>query len=166
MKKFVRFVDAMNRSIGKVACLVIIPMAAITVYEVIMRRVFNAPTFWAFEMIVYTYGVHFMFGMSVAYLYDRHVRIDVIVIQFPRKVQLWLRLITFWLIFLPFIAAFTYAAIRYASYSWAIWEHSWSAWKPPLYPYKTVMPVTMFLLLLQGFANFFRDWYELKGETI
>jgi len=33
-------------------------------------------------------------------------------------------------------------------------------------PYKTVMPVTMFMLLLQGIANFVRDYYELKGEKI
>jgi len=160
MKKFVHFVDYINDHIGKVACLLILPMAAVTVYEVMMRRVFNAPTSWGF------YGAHYMFGMAAAYLYDRHVRIDIIVLQLPRKAQIWLRLITFWLIFVPFIGAFTYAAIVYAAHSWAIWEHSWSAWKPPLYPYKTVMPVTMFFLLLQGIANFFRDCYELKGEKI
>jgi TRAP-type mannitol/chloroaromatic compound transport system permease small subunit len=166
MKKFVRFVNAMNDRIGKVACLLILPMAGVTVYEVMMRRVFNAPTSWGFEMTVYTYGAHYMFGMAAAYLYDRHVRIDVIVLQLPRKAQLWLRLITFWLIFVPFIGAFTYAATVYAAHSWEVWEHSWSAWKPPLYPYKTVMPVTMALLFLQGLANFFRDCYELKGEKI
>ena len=166
MKKFVRFVSAMNDRIGRVACLLILPMAGITVYEVMMRRVFNAPTSWGFELTVYTYGAHYMFGMAATYLYDRHVRIDIIVLQLPRKAQLWLRLITFWIIFVPFIGCFTYAAIVYAAHSWEIWEHSWSAWKPPLYPYKTVMPVTMALLFLQGLANFFRDYYELKGEEI
>ncbi len=166
MKKFARFICAMNDRIGKVACVLIIPMAAVVVYEVIMRRVLNMPTSWGFEMTVYIYGAHFMFGMAPALLYDRHVRIDVIVLQMPKKVQIILRLITFWLIFVPFIAAFTYAATLYAAHSWEIWEQSWSAWKPPLYPYKTVMPVTMFMLLLQGIANFVRDYYELKGEKI
>jgi TRAP-type mannitol/chloroaromatic compound transport system permease small subunit len=46
------------------------------------------------------------------------------------------------------------------------WEHSWSAWKPALYPYKTVIPVSLFLLLLQGAANFIRECYQLKGEKI
>ncbi|MCU0596411.1 MAG: C4-dicarboxylate ABC transporter permease, partial [Desulfobacterota bacterium] len=72
----------------------------------------------------------------------------------------------FWLIFVPFVGAFTYAATLYAAHSWSVWEHSWSAWKPPLYPYKTLMPVSMFLLFLQGIANFFREYYELKGEKI
>jgi len=46
------------------------------------------------------------------------------------------------------------------------WEHSWSAWKPPLYPFKTIIPVSLLLLLLQGLANFIREWYQLKGEDI
>ncbi len=166
MKKFARFICALNDRIGKVACLLIIPMAAIVVYEVFMRRLFNMPTKWGFEMTVYTYGAHFMFGMAPALLYDRHVRIDVIVLQFPRKVQLILRLLTFWFIFVPFVGAFTYAAILYAAHSWEVWEHSWSAWKPPLYPYKTIMPVSMFLLFLQGIAMHIREYYELKGEKI
>jgi TRAP-type mannitol/chloroaromatic compound transport system permease small subunit len=166
MKKFVRFVDAMNNGIAKWACLIILPMVGVTFYEVIMRRVLNMPTMWGFEMTVYLYGAHFMLGMAATYLYDRHVRIDVIVLQLPKKVQLVLRLITFWLIFVPFVGAFTYAATIYAAHSWSVWEHSWSAWKPPLYPYKTIMPVGMVLLLLQGIANFFREYYELKGEKI
>ncbi|RJQ65363.1 MAG: TRAP transporter small permease subunit [Desulfobacteraceae bacterium] len=166
MKRFARFICAMNDRIGKVACLLILPMAAVVVYEVFMRRVLNMPTSWAFEMTVYIYGAHFMFGMAPALLYDRHVRIDIIVLQMPQKVQLWLRLLTFCFIFVPFVGAFTYAATEYAAHSWAVGEHSWSAWKPPLYPYKTIMPVTMFLLLLQGIATFVREYYELKGEKL
>lgn len=166
MKKFARFICAMNDRIGKIACLLVIPMAAVVVYEVIMRRLLNMPTSWGFEMTVYIYGAHFMFGMAPALLYDRHVRIDVIVLQLPKKARLVLRLITFWLIFVPFVGAFTYAATLYAAHSWEVWEHSWSAWKPPLYPYKTIMPVTMILLFLQGIANFVREYYELKGEKI
>jgi TRAP-type mannitol/chloroaromatic compound transport system permease small subunit len=101
MKKFVRFVDALNNGIAKWACLLILPMVGVTFYEVIMRRVLNMPTKWGFEMTVYLYGAHFMMGMAATYLYDRHVRIDVIVLQLPKKVQLVLRLITFWLIFVP-----------------------------------------------------------------
>jgi TRAP-type mannitol/chloroaromatic compound transport system permease small subunit len=107
-----------------------------------------------------------MLGMAIAYLYDRHVRIDVIVTALPEKVQLWLRIFTFLFIFVPFIGALTYAAIQYAAHSWSVWEHSWSAWKPPLYPYKTVMPVALILLFVQGIATFIRDIYKLKGEDI
>ena len=107
-----------------------------------------------------------MLGAAYTHLYDRHVRIDVIYQLFSEKVRLWLNLLTFLFIFLPFVGGLSYAATMYAAHSWSVWEHSWSAWKPPLYPYKTVMPVAMIMLLMQGIANFIRDIYRLKGEEI
>lgn len=166
MKRFVRAVDAFNNFCGKWVCLLILPLIFVVVYEVILRKIFVSPTRWAFEMTVYLYGAHFLLGMGFVYLLDRHVRIDVIVLQFSKRAQLWLRVLTFIFIFVPFIGAMTYAAIKYAAHSWSIWEHSWSAWKPPLYPYKTVMPVSLIMLFLQGIANFIRDIYKLRGEEI
>jgi len=166
MKKFVRAVDAFTAFTGKWFALLILPMTFVVMYEVVARKMFHAPTRWGFEMTVYLYGAHFMLGMAVTYLYDRHVRIDVIVTALPQKVQIWLRILTFLFIFVPFVAALTYGSVLYAGHSWAIGEHSWSAWKPPLYPFKTVMPVAMFMLLIQGFSTFIRDIYKLKGEEI
>jgi len=166
LKKFVRAVDALNTAIGRFTALLLIPLTAVVFYEVLMRKIFNAPTSWAFEMTIYIYGFHFMMAMGVTYLHDKHVRIDVITLQLPSKAQLVLRLITFWIIFLPFVGAMLWAGTEYAAKSWMQWEHSWSAWKPPLYPFKTIIPVSLLLLLLQGMANFIREWYQLKGEDI
>jgi len=166
MKKFVHAVDAFTEFTGNWFSLLILPMTFVVMYEVVARKVFHAPTRWGFEMTVFLYGAHFMLGMAITYLYDRHVRIDVILLQLPEKVQLWLRILTFIFIFLPFVGALTIGSIKYAAHSWSICEHSWSAWKPPLYPYKTVLPVSFILLMVQGFANFFRDIYKLKGEEI
>jgi TRAP-type mannitol/chloroaromatic compound transport system permease small subunit len=166
LKKFVRAVDALNATIGRFTALLLIPLVAVVFYEVLMRKIFNAPTTWAFEMTIYIYGFHFMMAMGVTYLHDKHVRIDVITLQLPSKAQLVLRLITFWIIFLPFVGAMLWAGTEYAAKSWMQWEHSWSAWKPPLYPFKTIIPVSLLLLLLQGMANSIREWYQLKGEDI
>ncbi|MFC1836903.1 TRAP transporter small permease subunit [Thermodesulfobacteriota bacterium] len=166
MKKFVRAVDKFNDFCGRWIALLVLPLMAVVVYEVIARRVFDAPTRWAFEVTVYFYGAHFMLGAAYTHLYDRHVRIDVIYQLFSEKVRLWLNLLTFLFIFLPFVGGLSYAATMYAAHSWSVWEHSWSAWKPPLYLYKTVMPVAMIMLLIQGIANFIRDIYRLKGEEI
>jgi TRAP-type mannitol/chloroaromatic compound transport system permease small subunit len=166
MKSFVRAVDRFNEFCGKWVALLIIPLIGVVVYEVVKRRVFQSPTTWAFEMTVYIYGAHFMLGAAFTHLHDRHVRIDIIIQQFSPRVRLYVNVLTFWLMFLPFIGCLTYASIVYAAHSWSVWEHSWSAWKPPLYPYKTVMPVAMIMLLLQGIANFIRDVYRLKGEEI
>ena len=164
MKRLVRAIDAFNDWAGRWVALIILPLAFVVTYEVVARKVFNAPTNWAFEMTVYLYGAHFMLGMGYTLLHDRHVRIDIIVLQMPQRVQLWLRLITFLVIFLPFVGCLSYASIMYAANSWAQWELSSSAWKPPLYPYKTVMPVALIMLLVQGVANFIRDIGKLGGR--
>lgn len=162
MSKLVQAVDAFNEWFGRWVALLILPLIYVVLHEVIARKIFNAPTTWAFEVTVYLYGAHFMLGMAYTLLYDRHVRIDIIVLQLPQRAQLWLRVITFLLIFVPFVGALSWAAINYALESWQQWEHSWSAWKPPLYPYKTVMPVALILLLLQGVANFIKDIRKLR----
>ena len=146
--------------------MLILPLIFVVLFEVVARKIFQSPTRWAFEVTVWFYGAHFMLGMAYTMLYDRHVRIDIIVLQFPQKVQLWLRIITFVVIFVPFVGALSYAAVKYALHSWSMWEHSWSAWKPPLYPYKTIMPIGLILLFAQGVASFIRDVYKLKGEDI
>ncbi|MFH1060657.1 MAG: TRAP transporter small permease subunit [Pseudomonadota bacterium] len=165
MKKFLACIDGFNEVFGRWVALLILPLIYVVMHEVIARKVFNAPTAWAFEVTVYLYGAHFMLGMAYTLLYDRHVRIDIIVLQLPQRVQAWLRCITFVIIFAPFVGALTWAAILYAGDSWAQWEHSWSAWKPPLYPYKTVMPVALILLLVQGVSNFVKDVQKLRGQN-
>lgn len=166
MKTFVRVIDAFTGVTGRWISLLILPLIFVVVYEVVARRVFSSPTTWAFEMTVYLYGAHFMLGAAYTHLHDRHVRIDIIVQQFPDKVKLWLSIITFVIIFVPFVGGLSYGAIKYAAHSWSVWEHSWSAWKPPLYPYKTIMPIAMIMLLIQGFSNFFKDIMRLKGEDL
>ena len=41
--------------------------------------------------------------------------------------------------------------------SLSTWEHSQSAWNPPVYPFKLMIPLGALLLLLQGTANLIRD---------
>ncbi len=166
LKKLVHGIDTFTEVTGRWLALLILPLLFVVMYEVIARKIFHAPTEWGFELTVYIYGAHFMLGMAYTLLHDRHVRIDVIVLQLPEKIQLWLRVITFVIIFIPFVGALTYASIAYAAHSWAINEHSWTAWKPPLYPYKTVMPVALIMLLIQGFACFIRDIHKLRGKDL
>jgi len=80
-------------------------------------------------------------AMGVTMLYDKHIRIDIITLQLPQKIQLILRLVTFWLVFVPFVGAMLWSGTEYAAKSWMQLEHSWSAWKPPLYPFKTIIPL-------------------------
>src|SRR5512147_3297597 len=115
LKKFVHAVDAVNQFVGRFTSYLLIPLVFVVCYEVFMRKLFNLPTVWAFEMTVYLYGFHYMMAMGVTMLYDKHVRIDIITLQLSQKIQLILRLITFWLVFVPFVGAMLWAGMDYAA---------------------------------------------------
>ncbi len=164
MDKLISLIDTVNERFGFWVAFLILPMAGVTCYEVIMRKIFMAPTEWAFDVTIYIYGAHFILGFGYCMLYDRHVRIDVIAQQFPERLQTWLRVITFFILFLPFILSLTFAAVEYALESWLQWERGQSTWRPPLYIVKTIMPIGAFLLLIQGISNQIKDIRKLKGK--
>jgi TRAP-type mannitol/chloroaromatic compound transport system permease small subunit len=163
MTKLIQYIDTLNRYTGHYVKYLILPLTLIVLYEVCCRRLFNSPTSWAFDMTTYIFGAYFILGLGYVELHDRHIRIDVISQQLPQKVQTWLRILTFPAFFVPFIAALTWAGVELASDSWAMWEHGQSAWRPPIYPVKTILPIGAFLLLLQGFSSFVKDIRKLKS---
>ena len=57
-------------------------------------------------------------------------------------------------------------AWEYASYSWEIGEQAAvSPWRPIIYPFKMVIPVSLFLLLIQGISELLKSLYaSFKGE--
>lgn len=162
MKKMYKWINTINRVVGKGVSYLAILTASIVIYEVFMRYLFNRPTLWALELTTFTYGAHFMLGAGYVYLLRQHVNIEVIEQHFSDRVRALLRIITFWVIFLPFVGSMFLRSIFYAYKSWSMWERAWTAWAPPLYPIKTVMPVAFLLLLLQGFSNFLKDVEYLK----
>ncbi len=46
-------------------------------------------------------------------------------------------------------------------------ECTCSVWRPPIYPFKWVIPGAGFLLLMQGIANFTRDiFFAISGRKL
>jgi len=97
---------------------------------------------------------------------DGHVRGDFLYGSMKPRTQATLDLALYILFFLPGIAALLYAGWDYAAYSWRIDEHSnVTSNGPPVYQFKTVIPVAGALVLLQGLAEIIRCVVCLKtGE--
>ncbi len=70
--------------------------------------------------------------------------------------QAWLDIVLYVVFFLPGVGALIYAGYDYASISWHINEHSMTAGGPPVYHFKTVIPVAGALIMLQGIAEIVR----------
>ena len=86
-----------------------------------------------------------------------HVRGDVLYGFFPPRLQAGLDLLLYLVFFIPGVVAMAWAGYHYAAESWAIREYSnITADGPPVYPFKTVIPIAGGFLLLQGLVEIVR----------
>jgi TRAP-type mannitol/chloroaromatic compound transport system permease small subunit len=103
------------------------------------------------------YGTLFMLAGAYALAQNSHVRGDFLYGSMKPRTQAALDLVLYIIFFLPGIAALLYAGYHFASISWRIGEHSSvMAEGPPIYPFKTVIPIAGTLILLQGAAEIVR----------
>jgi TRAP-type mannitol/chloroaromatic compound transport system permease small subunit len=65
--------------------------------------------------------------------------------------------------YFPGIIFFLVAGYDYAAHSWITGEHtSLSPWRPIIYPFKAVIPVTAVLLLIQGVSELLKSVHAWK----
>jgi TRAP-type mannitol/chloroaromatic compound transport system permease small subunit len=157
VQRFLHTVDAISTWAGKAAAWLIIGLTAMVCVEVFKRYVLNAPTAWIFDANNMLYGTVFMLAGAYALAQNAHVRGDFLYGSFRPRTQAALDLVLYIVFFLPGIAALLYAGYSFAALSWRIGEHSSVvAEGPPIYPFKTVIPIAGALILLQGFAEIVR----------
>jgi len=167
MKTVLNGIDQISEWSGRIFVWLVIPLAILVVFEVISRRFLDAPHIWSTEVIDFIYGPHFMLVAAYTLLYKAHVRIDVIYDKFSPTVRGILDIITYMVFFFPFCIIVLYQGVIFAGTSWSIGETSESAALRIVPLVKTVIPVSIGLLLAQGFAAYIRAIIQtIKGEDI
>jgi TRAP-type mannitol/chloroaromatic compound transport system permease small subunit len=157
MTRFLFFIDSLSTWVGKAFAWLILVLTFGVSYEVFVRYVLRAPTTWAFDISYITYGA--MFLMAGAYTLGRngHVRADVVYRLWRPRTQATMDLALYIIFFLPAVLAFIYSGWNYAAMSIRFREVSiFSPAGVPVFPLKTLVPVTGVLLLLQGIAEIIR----------
>ena len=166
MQKLFLFVDKVSTLVGHTFSWLIMFLTLMISYEVFSRYVLDHPHPWAFDVMIMMYGSMFM--MSGAYTLSKngHVRGDVLYGFFPPRLQAGLDLALYILFFIPGVVALAYAGYFYAAESWAIHEISnITSDGPPVYPFKTIIPLAGAMLLIQGMVEILRCVICLKqGE--
>ena len=157
MQKLLLSVDRLSTFFGQFFSWLIMALTLMISWEVFSRYVLNNPHPWAFDVMIMLYGSVFMMAGAYTLSKNGHVRGDVLYGFFPPRLQAGLDLALYILFFVPGVFALAWAGISFAGDSWAIHEHSnVTADGPPLYPFKTVLPLAGALLLLQGFVEIIR----------
>ena len=156
VQRFLYFIDGISTWVGKAAAWLIILLTAVVCVEVFKRYIMNMPTAWIFDADNIMYGTLFMLCGAYTLAQNAHVRGDFLYSSMRPRLQAGLDLALYVVFFLPGIAALIYAGADYAGDSWRIGEHSVTANGPPIYHFKTVIPIAGALVMLQGIAEVVR----------
>ncbi len=154
MNRLLLAVDAISAWVGKAFAWSIVLLTLAISYEVASRYVFGHPTDWAYDVSYMLYGA--LFIMAGAYTLSRngHVRGDVIYRFFRPRTQAAIDLVLYLLFFFPGVIALIYSGWGFASLAWMVKEHSsFSPAGPPLYHFKSLIPLAGVFLLLQGLVE-------------
>ncbi|HVF63712.1 MAG TPA: TRAP transporter small permease subunit [Casimicrobiaceae bacterium] len=157
MQRFLLFVDKLSTFVGRAFSWLIVVLSLQISWEVFSRYALGEPHAWAFDVMIMLYGTLFMMAGAYTLAQNGHVRGDVLYGFFQPRTQATIDLILYIVFFIPGVFALTYAGYAYAAESWAINEHSnVTADGPPIYPFKTVIPIAGAFLLLQGIVEVIR----------
>jgi TRAP-type mannitol/chloroaromatic compound transport system permease small subunit len=161
-----RLIDGISYWSGKACSWLIVALTLVVSIEVFKRYILNAPTAWIFDFNNMLYGTLFMMCGAYALALGGHVRADFIYLYLRPRVQACLDLLLYLLFFVPGVLALIYAGYGYAAESWQIGEHSTvTAEGPPVYHFKTVIPIAGALLMLQGIGEIVRCVLCIRSGT-
>lgn len=156
-------VDRISTLVGHTFAWCIVFLTFAVSYEVFSRYVIGRPTTWAFDASYILYGSLFTMAGAYALCRNAHVRGDFLYRSWRPEVQAGMDLLLYFLFFFPAIIAFIYAGYSFAAQAWMSHEHSaYSPAGPPIYHFKTLIPFTGILLLLQGIVEVIRCLVCLK----
>lgn len=162
---YVRFVDALNRIVGRVVMLMIFAMIGVLLYASISRTAFNLPPIWVVEMSQFMLVAYFLLGGGYSMQLGAHVRMDLFYAKWAPKKQAYTDSITaFCLVF--YLVVLLLGGISSTGYAIEYGQKNYSSWAPPLAPIKIIMTVGILLMLLQAIAVLFKDIARARGLTL
>jgi TRAP-type mannitol/chloroaromatic compound transport system permease small subunit len=157
MQKLLLTVDKLSTFVGHTFSWLIVSLTFMISWEVFSRYALDHPHAWAFDAMIMQYGTLFMMAGAYTLAKNGHVRGDVLYSFFMPRTQATIDLILFVLFFIPGVFALTYAGYTFALESWQMFERSSiTSEGPPIYPFKTMMPLAGAFLLLQGIIEIIR----------
>jgi TRAP-type mannitol/chloroaromatic compound transport system permease small subunit len=157
MQTLLLAIDKISTFVGQAFSWLIVALTLLITWEVFSRYALDQPHSWAFDVMIIMYGTLFMMAGAYTLAKAGHVRGDVLYGFFEPRTQATIDLILFVLFFIPGVFALTYAGYYFAAESWAVNEHSSiTASGPPIYPFKTILPMAGAVLLLQGIVEIIR----------
>lgn len=159
----IRIIDRFTDRTGTVVSWLSVVLVAVVFYEVVARYVFNAPTVWAYDITFMSYGALFMLGAAYALLKGAHIRTDFFWDAFSTRTRGIIDSISYIVFFFPSLLLLLVLSWQETLYSIEINELSeQTPWRPILWPFKSVVPITCVLLMIQGASELLKSLYMAR----
>lgn len=156
MQNYVAAIDRANLCIGRIVMYGIFVMMAILLWSSISKTFF-APALWTLELAQFSLAAYYILGGPYSIQMGSNVRMDLLYGGWGdlRKAQIDAITILFLIVYLIFLLWGGWDSLLY-SFKYG-GERSPSAWRPYLWPIKTIMVVGILLMLLQAISELFKD---------
>jgi len=162
----IRNIEKVSKWSGMSASWLVVPLVIVVVYEVIARKYFT-PTIWAFDLSFMFYGAHFMLLAAYCLYKGKHVRTDIWYGTWSTRTQGIVDSIMYIFLFLPGMGCFLWLSWDYFYESWLLKETStFSPWRPIVYPFYFVIPLSVALVILQGIAELLKSLRRARGIEV
>ena len=175
-------IDVVNYRVGQIIALLLIPLIAVVVFEVISRNAFSilqnagfedlartlnlGPTLWVYDTSRMIAGVLFMAAAGYGLMRGVHIRADFIYRFWSDKTQATVDATLYLLLFIPSMIFFTIVSTEFWWLAFSTGETLQidSAWGPLLWPARLAMPIGALLLTIQGIPEIFRAFHKMGKE--
>ncbi|MDH5798219.1 MAG: TRAP transporter small permease subunit [Paracoccaceae bacterium] len=162
---YVRIVDGLNKAIGRIIMYGIFVMMGILLWSSISKAFF-LPSLWTLEMAQFAMVAYYILGGPYSIQLGSNVRMDLLYGGWSEKRKAWTDALT--VLFLIFyLAILLWGGWESLMYSFKYGgERSPTAWRPYLWPIKSIMVFGIFLMLLQAISELFKDILRIQGEDV
>ena len=166
MAKSITSIDKFSKWIGNIVCWILMPLIFAMTYEVLARKLFLAPTIWAYDISRFLYGALFMLGAGYALSKGIHIRADFLYRNFKIKNQGKIDFILYLLFYFPGLIVFLYMTTGFVQESIMRNERGMdTTWMPYMWPIKSCLWLGIIFLLIQGLSEILKSYYAMiKGR--
>ena len=151
---------------GRIIAWGMLPMVAIQFVIVLLRYWFDIGWIWMQEGVLWMHAAIFMLASAYTLDHDEHVRVDIFYRQRSHRGRLLTNILGTLFLLLPMMIFLIIVSWDYVSVSWSIHEGSREAGGLP-WPFvpllKSLIPLTAFLVVVQGIADIIGDACRLAS---
>lgn len=163
---YIRLVDRINEKIGVLTSWLTALLVLVVSYDVVVRYLFGESSVGLQELEWHIFALIFLVAAAYTLKVDEHVRVDVFYTRLSSKRKAWINLLGSIFLLIPFCIIVIIASQDFVFSSFRINETSPDAGGlPARYILKAFIPISFFLLLLEGISLAFKSFVQIKGKS-